>query len=205
VIQEGLTVYKVDNIMSAMDESDESEMKRTPTDEERMEYLKVCREEIERFHRALWEEEKHYTWWIYILFGGILAVSLSSLPIFWKALFVVFLALGGIYFCNVARMVVAREYGNLVEAFRKYNQEIEYFNLASDNKITSSNQVDLSCRGSIKLLVKAMISKNKNRDTAIADWFVVTFKLAKITFIISIAVAIIVFFAYKFEWLQCLL
>jgi hypothetical protein len=34
-------------------------------------YLEVISERERHYHNALWEETKHYSWWVYVLFGGL--------------------------------------------------------------------------------------------------------------------------------------
>lgn len=34
-------------------------------------YLELTKQEIINHADILWEEEKHYTWWVYIVFAGI--------------------------------------------------------------------------------------------------------------------------------------
>lgn len=35
-------------------------------------YLEVISERERHYHNALWEETKHYSWWVYVLFGGLI-------------------------------------------------------------------------------------------------------------------------------------
>jgi hypothetical protein len=40
-------------------------------------YLQVIGHTVDRHHAALWEEEKHYTWWLSILFAAAFATYLA--------------------------------------------------------------------------------------------------------------------------------
>jgi hypothetical protein len=40
-------------------------------------YLEVISERERSYHSSLWEEEKHYTWWVYILFAGLIYLYIS--------------------------------------------------------------------------------------------------------------------------------
>jgi len=38
--------------------------------------LEIISQRIQHHHDALWEEEKHYSWWIYIIFAGLIYLYL---------------------------------------------------------------------------------------------------------------------------------
>ena len=49
--------------------------------QELLKLLEVTSQRVQHHHDALWEEEKHYSWWIYIIFAGLIYLYLR-LPAF---------------------------------------------------------------------------------------------------------------------------
>lgn len=49
-----------------------------PDDTRLMELLKVFEERSRHTHQTIWEVEKHFTWWVYVVFGAIAAVVLTD-------------------------------------------------------------------------------------------------------------------------------
>ncbi len=171
--------------------------------------LELCHKEIDRFHQALWEEEKHYTWWIYIIFGGIVAIFASSLVLPWKSLSVVLLALCGISVCNIARMVVIREYNNLSREFAKRNKLEKDLNLADQSESKSDPDLvpdlwNMGYRRCFCLLVRIKwgeLSSVRKRgtlsDIRITEWFICSFLLAQVGFLFAIGLAIVAWIVYS--------
>jgi hypothetical protein len=45
--------------------------------QELLKLLEVISQRVQHHHDALWEEEKHYSWWIYIIFAGLIYLYLN--------------------------------------------------------------------------------------------------------------------------------
>jgi hypothetical protein len=48
--------------------------------EDLLKLLEITSQRIQNHHSALWEEEKHYSWWIYIIFAGLIYLYLKLYP-----------------------------------------------------------------------------------------------------------------------------
>ena len=57
--------------------SESTSRERPETHGARLQYLQIASTTVNRHHGALWEEEKHYTWWISVLFAAALATYLA--------------------------------------------------------------------------------------------------------------------------------
>ena len=84
-------------------------------------YLELTKQEVAHHHDALWEEEKHYTWWVYIIFAaiGFLYVNPDIFG-FSKALPIFLLALFGIWASFLGYKVIKREGEHFYQSRRKY-------------------------------------------------------------------------------------
>ena len=74
-------------------------------DKKLLKYLEIIERRIQHHHDALWEEEKHYTWWIYVLIGFIILVVTSEfISIKTKELIIIGISLIGIFIsCSAYR------------------------------------------------------------------------------------------------------
>ena len=66
-------------------------------------------ERLRHHHDALWKEEVHYTWLIYIIIGGIILTLTKGIERPWNGVIAIVLALVGIFVCIIAFHVVSRE------------------------------------------------------------------------------------------------
>jgi hypothetical protein len=62
-----------------------------------------------KHHNALWEEEKHYSWWIYIILAGIIFIALSDASWLIKIVLVFLGSLLGLFISVVGYLVIKRE------------------------------------------------------------------------------------------------
>jgi hypothetical protein len=46
--------------------------------EELIKHLEVVAQRVRHHHDALWEEEKHYSWWVYIIFAGLIFLYIND-------------------------------------------------------------------------------------------------------------------------------
>ncbi len=49
------------------------------TKTELLKHFELANQRIRYHHDSLWEEEKHYSWWVYILLAGLIYIYLSNL------------------------------------------------------------------------------------------------------------------------------
>lgn len=64
---------------------------------------------VERHHKALWEEEKHYSWWVYITLAGLIYIIASDMPLCVKIIVVFAGSILGLFVSIVGYKVVTRE------------------------------------------------------------------------------------------------
>ena len=76
--------------------------------------LDIVSQRVRHQHSALWEEEKHYSWWVYVLFAGLIWVYTNEhLSVVQKHTII---TLGGIFGMGLAFW-----------AFQGIRRESEYF------------------------------------------------------------------------------
>lgn len=79
-------------------------------DEKLMKYLGIVSERMRHHHNALWEEEKHYSWWVYIILAGLIYLLISGHfdpPVRFTILVVG--SLFGVYLSHTAYKVIRKE------------------------------------------------------------------------------------------------
>ncbi|MBN1862110.1 MAG: hypothetical protein JW790_00485 [Dehalococcoidales bacterium] len=78
-----------------------------------LKYLEIISQRVRHHHDALWEEEKHYSWWIYPILAGTVWVlaskQLQSNPCL-QAMIVIGACSIGIYLSWAAFMTIRREH-----------------------------------------------------------------------------------------------
>jgi len=92
-----------------------------------LKYLDIISQRVRHHHDALWEEEKHYSWWIYPILAGTVWVlaseQLKSDPCL-QTMIITGASLLGIYLSWAAFTTIRREYGFFRE-WRKLQEEVE--------------------------------------------------------------------------------
>lgn len=72
--------------------------------------LELVSQRIADHRDALWEEEKHYTWWIYIIFGGLIYIFVNDyLCLQWKMVLITLGSLFGVFISLTGYNVIRRE------------------------------------------------------------------------------------------------
>jgi hypothetical protein len=97
-------------------------------------------------HRAtLWEEEKHYTWWVYVIAAALVLVGTSAYPpVGFKVVFVAAGSLVGIVVSLLGLCVVRRE-GELIHGrHRAYDRLIDELGLEDPERGLEEGQVNCS-------------------------------------------------------------
>ena len=97
------------------------------------EFIQAAHNRMINHHKALWEEEKHYTWWIYIIFAATLFIFIKvpvADPL--KAILIGFSAIFGAIMSFVAFRVVRKEGQCYTEALQIFNRLLYRFNLPNE-------------------------------------------------------------------------
>jgi hypothetical protein len=101
-----------------------SDSAETLTDEN-IKALSIAQQHREYFHRALWEEEKHFTWLLSIILAAqITIITMKCLPT--KEVLLCALAAIGFIFAVIALRVVRREGKSFMKANKLF---VECFNI----------------------------------------------------------------------------
>lgn len=64
---------------------------------------------LRHIHDALWKEEQHYTWLLYILIAGVVLALTTGLQKPWGSILAIILSLVGMFVCLIGFMVLSRE------------------------------------------------------------------------------------------------
>lgn len=97
---------------------------------ELLKLLELVFQSRQHYHSTLWEEEKHYSWWVYIIFAGLIYLYFKLLPpvtllVPWqKALIMGLGSLFGFFISIVGHKVVRRESEYFYEARQMYDRII---------------------------------------------------------------------------------
>ena len=104
--------------------------------EDLLKLLEIISQRIQNHHSALWEEEKHYSWWIYIIFAGLIYLYLKLYPtsvIFLtpleKTLIIVAISIFGIFISLMGYHVVRKESEFFYEARQIRARIFAYLNI----------------------------------------------------------------------------
>ncbi len=89
-----------------------------------LKYLEVISQRVRHHHDAIWEEEKHYSWWIYIVFAALIYLYASDIHAPYKLTLIVLASLFGIYLCVAAFRIVYKEGEYFAEAHQLYQRTI---------------------------------------------------------------------------------
>lgn len=74
-------------------------------------------------HDALWEEEKHFSWWVYSVFAGIFLVfSNTGLTLSLKIILTILLSISGIKLCHSALDIINSEQTYFTSALEKFKK-----------------------------------------------------------------------------------
>jgi hypothetical protein len=97
--------------------------------EEDSKNLSIAKQHRDFFHKALWEEEKHFTWLLSIILAAqVTVITMNSLTA--KDMLLYALAIVGFIFAVLALRVVRREGESFVKANRLF---VERFNIVFPN------------------------------------------------------------------------
>ncbi len=85
--------------------------------------LRLAVERVRYHHRVLWEEEKHYSWYVYVVFGALLFVWSREVCPLWKGLVALGISGLGFVLSLIAYRIICRE-GELFCKARAYRQQV---------------------------------------------------------------------------------
>ena len=74
-----------------------------------LKYLETVSKRVRHHHDALWEEVKHYSWWVYLLLAGTVWVFASNLAPCDKTMIIAIASFFGIYLSVAAIITIRRE------------------------------------------------------------------------------------------------
>ncbi|RKY18092.1 MAG: hypothetical protein DRP63_02630 [Planctomycetota bacterium] len=133
--------------------------------------LDIVSRQIAHHHDALWQEEKHYTWWVYIVFAALLAIFLQVKdPLAMYSLLCAVSAFGMIV-SLVGYAVIRKEGEHFWKAMGKRNELMDLLR-KDEPKLPSVwglyiNRMKDANKSLIDLLRSVLIS----RDAGIRDYF----------------------------------
>ena len=140
--------------------------------------LRISSERIQQHRNALWEEEKHYTWWIYVIFGALIYIySNQSLAAQDRVVLLIGASGFGFFISLLGYGVVRREGNQFYSARKKY-----YYVMA---RLKEPSQQIEEANKSLCGLTKSVgrtIRYWKN-DLSIRDCFQLTFIVSAILFV----------------------
>jgi hypothetical protein len=149
----------------------------------KIELLKLTHDLKKYYHAALWEEEKHYTWFIATILGAnILTVLGGGISVSLKPILVILLSFLGLVVSRIAYKVISKE--------------CEYFQIALFRTAQAENAVfwdnaQLPSRTSQTLAISSLwrnIFFDKN--LSVREYFLFTFVLSEFIFAILAAWAV---------------
>jgi len=157
--------------------------------------LEIAAQRVRHHHDALWEEEKHYSWWIYIIFAALIFVYAHRPFVAWQN--VAILTAGsafGVFICLIGYKVVRRESKYFHEAIQIRDRIIialgldqpvarpdgASFTMMPPNQISIKdwNSVRSEANKSLRQLAAAIFRRN----LGIRDCFQLTFVITAFCF-----------------------
>lgn len=157
--------------------------------------LELASQRLRHHHDALWEEEKHYTWWVYVILGVVIFIYVNQFSVVgYKILLIVIVSLFGIFISWMGYTVVRREGEFFYEAFQVYkhtavalglNQPVPHPNggkpipLMPQTDIQDFVDVKSKANKSFRELITSVFKK----EFGIRDCFQLTFVISAVLFI----------------------
>lgn len=117
-------------------------MQGEPMDrQELLKILEISQSLRKYYHDALWDEEKHFTWWVSILFPGlILAYSSSQLCVWQKVTVITMGSLFGVLLSFIGYFVVRKEGVYFKDAMETFQRTSLALGLHESREYTSTQQ-----------------------------------------------------------------
>jgi len=161
-----------------------------------LKYLEIVSQRVRHHHDALWEEEKHYSWWIYPILAGTVWVlaseQLGSRP-YLQTMIIAGASLLGIYLSWAGFMTIRREY-RFFRNWLKVQEDIE--NKLRDLEIKDQDDQDQTARKAFPFVVyKPDGPVEDTRGIGITKIFKINFVVTGIAFAVIFKIN-----AYNFLW-----
>jgi hypothetical protein len=170
--------------------------------EELIAYFEATSQRISHHGNLLWEEEKHYTWWVYVVIGAMLYLLLS--PQVWGCLrlyLIVIVSLFGIVVSCIGLRVIRVEGVQFCDALRLQDKILEAMNLSEIRECKHVRRA--ANKGLCELTTsffKTMLRTDKldaDKKVGIRDCFQVTLMLAVLLFILLDLVSFILIYSLR--------
>lgn len=173
-------------------------------DERVLKFYEVTSGRVRNHHNALWEEEKHYSWWVYVLFVGVVSLYIfANLDNFPKLTLIIAGCCYGLYLSIAAVMIIRREGEQFHEALEMRNRAILALGLYKPIPIQySGRNIVLTLTPEIEIHkdfdVKTLHANKGFREfckaayrckLGIRDIFQLSFVLASVLFILLIIIS----------------
>jgi len=180
------------------------------SDPELLKLLELASQRLQHHHDALWEEEKHYSWWVYIIFAGLIYLYFKLPPVTllvpWQKALI--MGLGSLFGCFISLMgynVVRREGEFFHKAIQIYNDTAKVLKIhervpkaivtiqpqANKSFCELIRSAFLTARdslcGFLTKCLKKKLNKRKRKpenNLGIRDFFQLTFLITALLFIV---------------------
>jgi len=163
--------------------------------------LELASQQWRQHLENLWQEEKHYTWWIYIIFIGLFYInSINQLDKPYKTVLIALGSLFGVFVSVMGYVVVRRESVFFHEAYETYkrtaivlglNQPIPSPNFYKPIKLMElqrmrefGDELKEKANKPLKKLLASPFKKQKRKDFSIRDCFQLGFIVVALLFIV---------------------
>lgn len=155
------------------------------------------------YHESLWEEEKHYTWWISVLFGFLILVMITDV-LDWSQKYSLILAISlmGIAMCRIGYVVIRKE-GEYFSQERGISDRIlKKLGLTDEHNILPFKIDDIAdfdtvknkSNKSLSVIINGIFSSDPNKHPGIRDFFQLTLVIYGVIFVVFIVVSVIQLF-----------
>ena len=164
---------------------------------ELLKVLELASQRLQHHHNALWEEEKHYSWWIYIIFAGLIYLyfelpSVKLLVEWQRALLMGLGSLFGIFISFMGFNVIRREGEYFYEAIRicnhtiatlKFDQPMPNQEGSGPNALMPQGKLRDQANLPLRKLVVSVFKGNDRKGLGIRDCFQLTFLITALLFL----------------------
>lgn len=167
-------------------------------------YLEATSQRVSHHGKLLWEEEKHYTWWVYVLLGAMLYLLLShQVSGGLRLCLIVIVSLFGIAISSIGLRVIRVEGVQFYDALRLQDEILDMMNLPGTrgHKHPARGSANKGLPDElITSFFKTMLRTGKldeDKKAGIRDCFQVTLILAILLFILLDLVSFIAIYSLR--------
>jgi hypothetical protein len=161
-------------------------------DDKLTKYLEITSERVSHHGRLLWQEEQHYTWWVYILFAALATVLVSESLGSWRIVLIVLVSGFGIIVSFIGCKVIRTEGRQLHHALAIQESVLSQLGLSyvSRAKATPNKTLKELLVGFAKTIACKKLPENE--VLGIRDYFQLTLIVATVLFILFDCIAILI-------------